>query len=246
MDMNYEEKWCKIRELIKLSLSDNSKNILIQSGHFSLLFNSQGELIPAVLEEINDEKLRDFVAGSSYMSDFPEKTFCKGVEIAAELKRKSKNVKFSFIVNDWQWINKGPYDFQVNRFEYYRKKSLPKFYNKLLQQYNFNFSDIVKVAYGSEYTIFYSENKLRKQGRKVTSNCSHELCAAEYLPFLKDSLEGFDTLISFIPMLCKKPVLSAASRFIKEQSFNVDLFHIFYSPVSKEFELSLLNKVKIL
>ncbi len=245
MEINCKNNWNKVTEVIESNLNIESKNILIQSGHFSLLFNKKGKLIPAILEEIDDEKLKEFIADSNYMNDFPTRTFNTGVEFAYKLKLKSKNIKFSFIVNDWQWVNKGLYNFYTNRFNFYKDNSLPKSYENLLKKFHFDTSDVIKVNHYVENNIFYSEHKLRKQGKKTMSECSPESCAIEYLPFLEDTLIDSDTLISFIPMSCKTPVLYAAIRFVKEKTSKIDLFHIFYNPMNKELELSFLNRANL-
>lgn len=245
MEIKCNKNWGKINDIINSNLNIKSKNILIQSGHFSVLFNRYGELIPAIIEEVDDEELKEFITCSNYMNDFPTRTFEKGVEVASDLRKKSVNVKFSFIVNDWQWVNKGLYNFPTNRINYYKKQTLPEYYVRLLQRFQFGLSDIIRADQYVKKSIFYSEHKLRKKGKKTISDCSPESCTIEYLPFLLDSLKDFDTLISFIPMSCKIPVLYSTIRFIKEQSSNINLFHIFYNPSNKELEMSFLNNSNI-
>jgi len=234
--------WNKLIERIISNFEESSKNILIQSGHFSILFNQKGILIPAIKEEISDDKLKKFVIDSNYMNDFPLVTFRNGVRLASILKSKGKNVKFAFIVNDWQWINKGLYSSKTDRFKFFKKHSLPKIYNDLFKENTFNQSDIIRANHFVDNGIYFSEHKLRKVGKKKISNCSPNSCAIEYLPFLHRTLNDFDTLISFIPMSCKIPVLYSAINFIKNQTEKVDLFHVFYDPLTKEIELSFLNK----
>jgi hypothetical protein len=179
------------------------------------------------------------------MNDFPTKTFSKGVEIASYLRNESKNVMFAFIVNDWQWVNKGLFNFPTKRNSYYEKQTLPSCFIKLLQMYKFGFLNILRTDHYVSNSIFFSEHKLRKQGKKVTSDCSPESCAIEYLPFLLDSMKCFETLISFIPMTCKIPVLYATIKFIKERDSNINLFHIFYDPTKQLTEMTFLNSTNL-
>lgn len=234
--------WNLLINSILSHFDQDSKNVLIQSGHFSILFNQNGILIPAIKEEIFDEKLKRFVTDSNYMNDFPFVTFKNGIRLASELKSKDKNVKFAFIVNDWQWINKGLYLSKTDRFKFFRKHTLPKIYNRLLKEYKFNNSDIIRANHFVDKGIYFSEHKLRKVGKKKISNCSPNSCAIEYQPFLNCTLINFDTLVSFIPMSCKIPVLYSACNFINNQTRKIDLFHVFYDPITKEIELSFLNK----
>ena len=114
--------WSEIKNKILKSINPKSQNILVQAGHFSILFNKNGDLVPAIANEINDNELIDFIESSNYMSDFPLKTFKTGIEIASDLRETSKKIKFTFIVNDWQWLNKGLYNFKTNRLQFYKKK----------------------------------------------------------------------------------------------------------------------------
>ncbi len=238
MKIDCHKNWSKAIKLIEANLDRKSKNILIQSGHFALLFDKSGNLIPAIYEDVDDIRLKEFVLDSNYMSDFPLRTFNQAIELAANLK--SFNVKFSFIVNDWQWIKKGLYSFDSPSSDFYQNNELPKSYSELLKEHFFTENDIIKVNHSVKNGIYYSENKLRKQGKKY-NQCSPETCATEYFPFLSDSLIEFDTLISFIPMSCKTPVLFATVQFLKQYHQAIDIFHIFYNPVDKKLELYLLN-----
>lgn len=237
--------WKSLIECVLYNFDESSNNVLIQSGHFSVLFDEYGNLIPAIQEEIPDEKLRQFVIDSNYMNDFPLVTFRNGVSLASILKEKHKSVKFAFIVNDWQWINKGLYSFKTDRFKFFKKQTLPKTYTDIFYDNTFSKSDIIKANHFVDKGIYFSEHKLRKVGKKKISNCSPNSCAIEYLPFLNATLNDFDTIISFIPMSCKVPVLYSAINFIKSQSRKVDLFHVFYDPLTKEIELSYLNRINL-
>ena len=234
--------WSLIIDSIISNVENKSKNVLIQAGHFSILFNQNGRLIPAIKDDIQDESLRNFVTESNYMNDFPLVTFANGINLASVLRSHSINVKFAFIVNDWQWINKGLYSFKTDRFKFYMKKVLPKAYLDIFNNFKFSLNDVLRINHFVDKGIYFSEHKLRKIGKKKSSNCSPNSCAIEYLPFLNETLNDFDTLISFIPMSCKIPVLYATIRFLESQSKEIDLYHVFYDPITKETELSFLNK----
>jgi len=87
---------------------------------------------------------------------------------------------------------------------------------------------------------------LQKAEKKAKLNfCSPYCCSAEYILFLKMSIVEEDTLISFIPMSCKVPVLYATINYIKSQNQSIDMLHIFYNPHTKQIETSFLNKANL-
>ena len=55
-------------------------------------------------------------------------------------------------------------------------------------------------------------------------------------------MSDFDTLLSFIPMSCKTPVLYSSVKFIKDCNRAIDLIHVFYDPLKKNIEISILNQ----
>lgn len=238
-------KWDKIEDKIFNSINPNKKNVLIQAGHFSILSDKNGDLVPAIVCELNDKQLIDFVDSSNYMSDFPLKTFETGIHVASKLKDNSLNIKFTFIVNDWQWLNKGLYNYKTNRQQFYNKNKLPNCYSHQLREHKFSIDDILRVDNYVKNSIYFSEQKLRKKGKKTVRDCSPESCAIEYIPFLNESMADFDSLISFIPMSCKTPVLYSSIKYIKNCNRSIDLIHVFYDPLKKNVEFSLLNKYSI-
>jgi len=240
------ENWDLAIEDVLLKTINSSNEILIQLGHFSLLYNQFGELIPAIKEEIADEGLKKFVDDSNYMNDFPVKTFDAGIIIASKLRDNRKKIKFSFIVNDWQWINKGIYSFPTDKRAFYEKQQLPLLFEKSLKEKSFSEKDILRINHYVKDGIYFSEHKLQKNGKKeFLKICSPASCSIEYLPFLKIGLQEMDTLISFIPMSCKIPVLHSTINYIKSQKRNVDILHVFYDPQTKNIEGSFLNKANM-
>jgi hypothetical protein len=236
--------WDEVINKTILKINKDSRKILIQSGHFSVLFNEKGKLVPAIREEITDNRLKEFVENSDYMSDFPFTTFKQGMYLASILK-KSKEVKFVFIVNDWQWLNKGLYSSKVNRHEFFKSQSLPETYQNIFERYSFETKDIIKVNHFTENGIYFSEHKLRKSNKKKVSNCSPNSCTVEYIPFLNEILSQYDGFVSFIPMACKIPILYSTIDYIQSQNKRIDIFHIFYDPFNEIIELSFLNRDNI-
>jgi len=235
--------WELAVEDILLKIVNTSNEVLLQIGHFSLLYNQFGELIPAIKEEIADEELRKFVSDSNYMNDFPLKTFTEGITIASKLRDKRKKITFSFIVNDWQWIHKGLYAFPTDRRAFYKKKQLPLLFEKLLDENSFSKNDILRTNHYVKDGIYFSEQKLRKTEKKETIKiCSPTSCTIEYSPFLKICLEKIDTFISFIPMSCQIPILYSTINYIKTENSDVNILHIFYDPQTKNIESSFINK----
>lgn len=233
--------WDQVIAQVANYIDNRTKKVLIQSGHFSLLFEKNGKLVPAIKEDILDINLRKFIEESNYMGDFPYATFENSLSLATQCKQTGIEVKFVFIVNDWQWVKKGLYTFPIDRSEFFSKRSLPNSYNKLFSKYSFTDKDI----FFSDSGIYFSEHKLRKEGKRKISLCSPSSCAVEYLPFLFKVLDNYDTLISYIPVSCKIPVLYAAIKYIQAREANINLFHIFYNPLTKEKEVSFINKNNI-
>lgn len=235
--------WPQIITEVLGNIDYSTKNVLIQAGHFSLLFDEKGSLIPAIKEEIEDIQLKQFIEDSNYMGDFPLATFKSSMPMASACKQAGMNVKFVFIVNDWQWINKGLYNNSpIDRRSFFSKASLPKTYEELLSANSFSLANVITANHFAKEGIYFSEHKLRKIGKKKISVCSPMSCAVEYLPFLYTVLNDYDTLISFIPFSCKIPVLYSAIEYIQSRERNVDIFHIFYNPLTKEKELVFMNK----
>ena len=234
--------WQQVIAEVLCNINNSAKNVLIQAGHFSLLFNENGELRPAIKEEIEEPELKQFVEESDYMGDFPLATFENSMPLALSCKQAGMDVKFVFIVNDWQWIKKGQYNFPTDRKSFFSKTSLPQTYTNLLTENSFTDKDIIAANHFSEKGIYFSEHKLRKLGKKKVTNCSPMSCVVEYLPFLYNVLDRYDMLISFIPFSCKIPVLYSAIKYIQSREQRVDLFHIFYNPLTKEKEFSFMNK----
>lgn len=234
--------WGQVLTEILRNIDNSARNVLIQAGHFSLLFNKNKELTPSIEEEIKDLELKQFVAESNYMGDFPYITLKNSIPLALSCKQVGMNVKFAFIVNDWQWIKNGLYTFPTDRKSFFSKTSLPRAYMNLLEKNSFTVKDIIAANHFSKNGIYFSEHKLRKIGKKTVSNCSPMSCVIEYLPFLHEVLDTRDMLISFIPFSCKIPVLYAAIKYIQSREQRIDLFHIFYNPLTKEKELSFINK----
>lgn len=229
------------KKIIKELLNAKGK-VVIQLGHFSLIANSKGELIPAIVENITDIELRKFVNDSEYMGDFPSRTFNSGLSIANELKLKKIDFKFSMIVNDWQWTNKGIYESKEDRSNYYSKTGFPEYYLNLLESNDFNLTNFICSNDYIEKNLFNSELKLRKKGKKKTSLCSPTTCATEYYPYLKRVLDTNNILISYIPLSCKIPILFSSKEFLSESTKEKKIIHIFYNPLGKSIELSILTK----
>lgn len=226
-----------IKEIVVLS---KSNKILIQSGHFPILFNSNGLLIPAIKEEIGDATLIEFIENTPYIGDFPLTSFEIGISVANIIRGNKNEIFFVFIVNDWQWLNKGCYyDFIADREEFYQETILPKPYKRLIEKYNFSTSNILKSNHYKKNNLFWSEYKLRKEGKKTIKNCSPSSCAMEYIPFLEQTKYSYDTLISFIPISCKIPILYSSAIFLETN--NKHLIHIFYNTDKKDYELSSLE-----
>lgn len=230
------------KELINniLELSRPDEKVLIQSGHFPILFNDNGLLVPAIKEDIDDALLRKFIEDTPYIGDFPMTSFEIGISVANKIRVNGNEISFAFIVNDWQWLNKGfYYDFIADREEFYQETILPLSYKRLFEKNNFSTSNILKSNHYQKNNIFWSEYKLRKEGKKTIKNCSPSSCAMEYIPFLDQTKDSYDTLISFIPISCKTPIMYSSINFL--ETHNKHLIHIFYNTDKKNYELSNLE-----
>ena len=102
-------------------------NIVIQAGHFALVFDRIiGELVPAIEEGVEDEKVKKVVAQHPYMGKFPLITWETALKLISS--NPDKQINLSIIVNDWQWVPKAP-DGLLNdlRSNFYKKHTqLPK------------------------------------------------------------------------------------------------------------------------
>ncbi|MFC2121628.1 hypothetical protein ACFLTI_08545 [Bacteroidota bacterium] len=229
-------------ELIKriIPCIEKGKNILIQAGHFPIIFNKKGYLIPAIINDIDDIQLVEFINSTQYIGDFPLTTLEIGLNLGKQLQQKNCDISFAFIVNDWQWLNKGPYqEFILDRADFYTNSELPLVYKNLFEKNKFSTEDIIKSKHYIQDNLFWSEYKLRKAGKKTIKDFSPLSCAMEYLPFLNENNALFDTLISFIPITCQTPILFSSMKFIENN--NRQLIHVFYNPVEKNYKLSNLN-----
>ncbi|MCB1160450.1 MAG: hypothetical protein KDK45_23315 [Leptospiraceae bacterium] len=215
------------------------KPVLIQAGHFSLVSDKEGTLVPTIKQETQDLSLQDFFDSEKYISDFPEKTILSGVDMALNLEKIGVDYRFCFIVNDWQWVNKGPYEAREDRGDFYKKNVFPNFYKEVFKENGVSQDKIINTDKG----VYFSELDLRKRRDRGIDFPNPMTSAEEYLPFLEDILEDFNTLISYVPSTCKAPVIFATQKFLEKRS-GKKILHIFYNPQDKSLEFLVLENQK--
>jgi len=227
----------KIINKILSELDEESLKVTFQIGHYSLISDSKGTLIPAIVEEIFDPKLIDFVSNNEYIGDFPTTSLNLGLEIIKKITTKYSTINIAFIVNDWQWLSKGVFSNSEKSSDYFKRNSLPQSYYKRLFQENISINQLLKF----NNSILFSELNLRKLCKNDSLFISKTSCALEYLPFLDETLSKNSILVSIIPMTCKISILYASIKYLREITEKRKLIHVFYNPINKEKELSILT-----
>lgn len=221
--------WNSVSHSVIKLINASHKKILIQLGHFPLICTNDEEIIPAIIEEINDNNIINFVKNNEYIGDFSSKTFISGVKIASMLRSYGFEIYFSFIVNDWQWIKKGPYIIENPKIDkFYIVNKLPLSFANTLRMYGFSFDNIMTSCNYIRHSLYFSEAMLRKEGKKFYSKYLESPCAIEYLSFLKCIRNDFDCIISFVPSTCEAPILLAANEYVNRIYRKMDMVHVFY------------------
>jgi hypothetical protein len=193
---------------------------LIQCGHFALVPNISGDLVPAIHQDIIEPKLNRFVKNNYYMGNFPIESLRDGIEIALQ---SSEPVKFLFLVNDWQFTNLK----WAGTKSYFQSATIPS--TLLAELHNNGLDDKI---YSNNFMGFdcllLSENYLRKSFSKI-NNKEWDLnnsCAKEFFSLLFYlSNVNIRKFISLNPLPCKSAI-SYATDFFDDKFGSMDIINI--------------------
>lgn len=216
--------------------------IVIQAGHFSLIQDKNSKkLIPAIFQEIKNKEIKETVKNHPYMGYFPLETWKFGIKLAKYTLKKGKQVKIAIIVNDWQWVPKSEEGKENKlRKDFYKNQKLPKIYKEELKKNKLNEKIFLPMKTNSKisHPFFFSEKKLRnlytrKYSKKV--NLEGNLCAQEYMPFLKQlKEENIDLLISFIPKTCQIAIETGSRETKDKIKLKMKIINIFSEGIFKK------------
>ena len=226
----------ELESFLKKEILDCNGKIVIQAGHFALVFDeNQNKLIPGIYQDIKDKQLKENVKSHPYMGEFPLTTFKFGTKLANYAKENNKNINFAFIVNDWQFTPKAkPGKENKFRNEFYMNNKLPCSYEYIFKTEKLNESLIIPMTNLNNILnnkLYFEEHKLRNlYSRKYSKFCNlnDHSCAQEYLPFLDQLIKKkVRLIISFIPKTCKMPIIAGSKETKIKLKSNIKIINIF-------------------
>ena len=155
--------------------------IAVMAGHFSLVHHRQtGKLVPGVIDDIEDEATRNFVAQHHYMGSFPLETWNAGIEIVKRLRSAGRDAKLLVLVNDWQHVDSAPSGQRnADRDAFFANPILPPALRLELAANGLNDSDLVTDVRDGKPCIFWCESRLRSRYHrhmKLSSPCGKLMC----------------------------------------------------------------------
>lgn len=198
-------------EALVSSLLEIDGPIVVMAGHFALVHDRSGSLVPGIPEEIEDEELRRFVSSHHYMGRFPSKTWNAGVEIVRQLRAVGRDAKLLILINDWQHVRPA-LDGQRNeaRDSFFAKAEIPNSFRRALLEAGLSDSVLLADARDGKECVFWSESKLRGwYNRHLRSRVVIvSECAQEWVPLLV-KLEDLEcaAFAAFVPGSCRAPVV---------------------------------------
>ena len=177
------------------------KKVVIQAGHFPLLYLPQGA-----------------VEGINHWGQFSPYTLELGCEIGSFVRELSKDVGFVFFVDDhsYEFPNNLGMKCKNKRRKFYRLKSgldasLHPEYQRIMRQWGFSEKDVIRHNQekpGREDSLYFSEKPLRSSLKDIGN-----VCAKEYVEFIENP-DYFDKinfhLVSFVPNRCKGHICDVA------------------------------------
>lgn len=213
-------------EALVSSLLEIDGPIVVMAGHFALVHDRSGSLVPGIPEEIEDEELRRFVSSHHYMGRFPSKTWNAGVEIVRQLRVVGCDAKLLILVNDWQHVRPAP-DGRRNeaRDAFFAKAEIPNSFRRALLEAGLSDSVLLADERDGKRCVFWSESVLRKRYKKRfrrRMSVIKSACAQETVPLVirLDEL-GYAAFAALIPGSCQIPVLDGVER--SEDLFEVKI-----------------------
>ncbi len=214
--------------------------IAVMAGHFSLVHHRQtGKLVPGVIDDIEDEATRNFVAQHHYMGSFPLETWNAGIEIVKRLRSAGRDAKLLVLVNDWQHVEAAPSGQRNSgRDAFFANLILPPTLQSEFAANGLNDSDLIPDSRDGKTCIFWSESSLRARyarnlKRKVPVQSE---CAQEWVPLLARLEElGYHALAAFIPSSCQIPVIGGTERAEECLELKLQTTSVFPSGANEKF-----------
>lgn len=204
-------------EAVIASLLKTNGPIAIMAGHFSLVHHRKtGMLVPGIVEDIDDEETRSFVALHHYMGNFPVETWRVGIEIVRRLCAAGRDAKLLILVNDWQHVNPAPNGQRsLERDAYFANSVMPPVLRQLLADASFGDNALVPDVRDGKPCIFWCESRLRaRYNRHLRVRVPIDSpCAQEWVPMLARLEElGFGGFAAFVPSVCHIPIVGGTER----------------------------------
>jgi hypothetical protein len=212
-----------------------SKNPVILGGHFALANDPKNRraVIPAIFQEVQDEKVAEAMKHDPYMSYFPLETF----QASLELLKWNSSAKLLLLVNDWQQVQDTdmPKAELRKTFYFYNKEKLPVSFHEMAKLKKMNIEQkIFRPEKENTYynSMYWSESILRNKFKSAKyKSCSlKNACAQEFTPLL-DFCEasGIDKMVAMIPATCAYPILEAVSEFKNIRDGKMDVMTVFFN-----------------
>lgn len=153
-----------------LSYIDDSKETIVMSGHYMLMYDRQKEhLKPMIKEDLDDPNQIGYVKDE--VGDFPTITFKFGLKLR---KQMNGNARLALLVNDHLFLKENKYlsgkGGELRKQYYNNNNIIPQAYKKILKKSNKDALDVLldnndasrkSVEILPKSTFLFSEQKLR-------------------------------------------------------------------------------------
>lgn len=215
-------------------MNDSRKSIACIAGHFALITLENGETVPAIHQDVTDEKAIARMKREMYMAELPLETFDMGLRLSQQAR-----VPFgiTLLVNDHQYINKNdPGSNEANPFResFYENFLLPESYSAKLDAFG-NCDGVFLLNTDDKLTYhknrwYFSESKLRNRyhGRKEYQACNLSgECARELAPYFDHVSKYAQMLIILAPGTCMNPINEATRYVVNNPELDLEIHSVF-------------------
>lgn len=185
----------ELMEQLKKDIESCKKpNVVLQAGHFPLMYSSEGAM--------------EAISQWGQFSNYSLELACRLGKFAREM---GKTVQFVFFADDHAYesfntLRMGPVRTGRNRL--YRVRSgidaqLNPEYQRILQEYGFDVTHVLRHDHGKpgrRNCLYFSEKVLRASSRKIEN-----ICAREYTEFIENPVyfdKAKSHIVSFVPNKC--------------------------------------------
>lgn len=210
------------------ALQKTTGTVVVMAGHFSLVHHmTEHRLVPGIVEDINDQKTREFVAQHHYMGSFPTETWEAGIQVVLRLQALGRDARLLLLVNDWQYVNAATSGLRnSDRDAFFADAKTPLALQRKLEEH----TALLSEERDGKPCVFWSESRLRaRYGRHLRHRVPVESsCAQEWVPLLVKLEElGFWGFAAFVPASCRTPVSGGTERAIEHLDLQIRLVNIF-------------------